>query len=371
MSKRLEGLRQQLKRGDIDAILISQGYNRRYLSGFTGSAGLLLITQDRALLVTDFRYIEQAQSEAPEFEIIRMQGAVSQWFPTFVSGLRIQKLGFEDRDVSVNTYKEFTEAISGLDYEIGLVPTSGLVESLRSVKDDEELKYLEQAAALSDAALEEILPGMQPGMSEKALAWELESFLRRSGSEPLPFDIIVASGPNSALPHAKPTERAILENEPVVIDLGARVGGYVSDITRTVCLGEGGNTFRRIYDIVLGAQLTAMATLQAGMNGEQVDQLGRTVIAKAGYKENFGHGLGHGIGLAAHEEPRLGPNSTSIITEGMVFTIEPGIYISGWGGVRIEDTVLITRRGCEVLTKDVPKEIDEIEKLMANPHGSR
>ena len=351
MANRLERLRSQLAQNGLDAIFISQSENRRYLSGFTGSAGFLLISQDRAILATDFRYVEQARAEAPAFEIVRMQGAPSEWFPTLVSGLDIQKLGFEGREVSLCTYKELAGAVGGMGRGISLVPTEGLVESLRAVKDKAELECLEEAAALSDAALEEILPRVQPGISERELAWELESFMRRNGSEPLPFDIIVASGPNSARPHAKPTDKVILDNEPVVIDLGATLGGYSSDIARTICLGEGDNTFHRIYDIVLGAQLTAMATLQVGMNGEQADQLARTVIAHAGYEENFGHGLGHGVGLADHEEPRLGPSSSSILAEGMVFTIEPGIYISDWGGVRIEDMVVLEEGKARPLTK--------------------
>jgi len=348
---RLEKLRQRLVEDGLDAIFISQNENRRYLSGFTGSAGYLLISQDRAILATDFRYVEQARAEAPAFEMLRMQGPLSEWFPTLVSGLDIQKLGFEGREVSFCTCKELTGTVSEMGGEISLVPTEGLVESLRAVKDKAELKCLEEAAALSDAALEEVLPRVQPGISERELAWELESFMRQNGSEPLPFDIIVASGPNSALPHAKPTDRVILDNEPVVIDLGATVGGYSSDISRTICLGEGDNTFHRVYDIVLGAQLTAMATLQVGMNGEQADQLARTVIVQAGYEENFGHGLGHGVGLAEHEEPRLGPRSSSILAEGMVFTIEPGIYITGWGGVRIEDMVVLEEGRVRPLTK--------------------
>ncbi len=351
MAKRLERLRSQLAQSGLDAIFISQSENRRYLSGFTGSAGFLLISQDRAILATDFRYVEQAQAEAPDFEIVRIEGAPSEWFPALLSGLDIQKLGFEGREVSFCTHKELTATVSEMGREISLVPTEGLVESLRTVKDEAELRYLEKAAALSDAAFEEVLPRVQPGISERELAWELESFMRQNGSEPLPFDIIVASGPNSALPHAKPTDRVILRNQPVVIDLGATVGGYSSDTTRTICLGEGDNTFHRIYDIVLGAQLTAMAALQVGMNGEQADQLARTVIAHAGYEENFGHGLGHGVGLADHEEPRLGPGSSSILAEGMVFTIEPGIYISGWGGVRIEDMVVLEEGKARPLTK--------------------
>jgi len=330
MSYRLEKLRQILVEEELDAILISQGENRRYLSGFTGSAGFLLISQDRAILTTDSRYVEQAQAEASTFEVIRIQGALSKWLPPLLSGLDIQRLGFEGRDVPFLTYRELTGVVGEVSGEISLVSIEEFVESLRAVKDQAELQCLEKAAAISDAALEEVLPGAQPGISERELAWELESFMRCNGSEPL---------------------RAIRTSEPVMIDLGANVGGYFSDITRTICLGEGDNTFHRIYDIVLGAQLTAMATLQVGMNGEQVDQLARTVIAQAGYEENFGHGLGHGVGLAAHEEPRLGSNSSSVLANGMVFTIEPGIYIPGWGGVRIEDTVALEEGRARPLTR--------------------
>ena len=234
---------------------------------------------------------------------------------------------------------------------VSLVPTDGVVEAQRTFKDKAELDRLERAAELADRALEEVLPVVEPGISERALAWKLESHMRAKGSEPLPFDIIVASGPNSALPHAKPTDREIGVNEPVVIDMGARYHGYCSDMSRTICLDGGDSTFNRIYDIVLGAQLTAMATLQVGMSGEQADQLARTVIAQAGYGENFGHGLGHGVGLAAHEEPRLGSGSSDMLVDGMVFTIEPGIYLSGWGGVRIEDTVVLEQGKLRQLTK--------------------
>ncbi len=351
MSNRLDGLRRQLAQNKLDAILISQSENRRYLSGFTGSAGFLFISGDKALLATDFRYVEQARTEAQAFEIVRIKGAPPEWLPNLLAGSNIRNLGFEDKDVPFGTYKELTGVLSETGTRVSLIPTNGLVESLRAIKDRDELKLLEEAATLADVALEEVLPNVQPGISEKGLAWKLETVMRQGGSDPLPFEIIVASGPNSALPHARPTSRAISRGEPVVIDLGATVGGYSSDITRTICLGEEDSTFRRVYDIVLGAQLTAISTLQAGMSGEEVDRLARTVISQAGYEENFGHGLGHGIGLAAHEGPRLGPNSSDVLADGMVFTVEPGIYISGWGGVRIEDTVVLEEGKVRPLTK--------------------
>lgn len=351
MGNRIEKLRNQLTQNGLDAILISHAENRRYISGFTGSAGFLLVSQEQAILATDFRYVEQARAEASSFQVIRIEGGPSKWLRDLVSNFDIQRLGFEESGLSFSTHRELTGAVSEIGSGISLVPTKELVESLRAVKDNAELKCLEEAAALADAALNEILPQVQPGISERELAWMLESFMRQNGSDPLPFDIIVASGPNSALPHAKPTDRLILQNEPVVIDLGARVRGYSSDVTRTICLGKENNTFHQIYDIVLGAQLTAMTTLQLGMNGEQADQLARTVVAQAGYKDDFGHGLGHGVGLAAHEEPRLGSGSSSVLANGMVFTIEPGVYVNGWGGIRIEDMVVLEEGKARPLTK--------------------
>jgi Xaa-Pro aminopeptidase len=351
MTDRLGKLRSRLAPEGLDAIIISQTENRHYLSGFTGSAGFLLISQQRAILATDFRYVEQAQSQAPDFEVVQIRGEIAKWFPQLVSELEAQKLGFEGKSTSFSTYKELTDALGNAKRKISLHPTDGLVESLRAVKDKQELGLVEKAAGLADAALEYIVPRIKPGASEKEIAWEIESFLRRNGSESVPFELIVASGPNSAMPHARPTDRAIFQGEPVVIDIGATVRGYTSDITRTICLGDGDSTFNRIYDIVLGAQLTAMATLQIGMTGNQADRLARIVIEQAGYKDSFGHGLGHGVGLATHEVPRLGTSSSDILAEDMVFTIEPGIYVSGWGGVRIEDMVVLEEGKVRPLTK--------------------
>ena len=351
MSDRLGSLRDYLIRDELDAILVTQGDNRRYLSGFTGSAGCLLVSQNEAILATDFRYVEQAQVEAPAFRTLRVTDGLAKWLPPLVSDLGIRRLGFEGADLPFSTHRELTAGVGEAANEISLVPTTSLVESLRAVKDETELALLEEAAGLADAALEEVLPWIMPGISERELAWKLEGFMREHGSEPLLFDVIVASGPNSALPHAKPTEKPIGGAEPVVIDLGARVNGYCSDLSRTICLGNADSTFRRVYDIVLGAQLTAIETMQSGMSGEQADLLARTVILQAGHGDAFGHGLGHGVGLAAHEEPRLGPRSSSILADGMAFTIEPGIYLSGWGGVRIEDTVVLENGKARSLTR--------------------
>jgi Xaa-Pro aminopeptidase len=298
-------------------------------------------------LATDFRYIEQAQGQAPEFEVVRAEGEPQKWFPKLISSLGVKRLGFEANDMSFAAYRK----LAATEVEKELVPTEDLVESLRMVKDEKELEYICRAVELADAALEQVLPGASPGMTEKELSWEIEKALREQGSEGVPFDLIVASGPSSAMPHARPTERAIPGGEPVVIDIGARFENYTSDITRTIVLGKEDDIFARIYDLVLGAQLTAIATIEAGMTGEQADALARTVIEQGGYGEKFGHGLGHGVGLATHELPRLGRGSANVLSDGMVFTVEPGIYIPGWGGVRIEDTVVLEKGRVKVLSQ--------------------
>jgi Xaa-Pro aminopeptidase len=225
------------------------------------------------------------------------------------------------------------------------------VESLRAVKEPDEIELITRAVQMSDAAFEHVLGVIKIGMAEEEVAWELERFLRERGSQPLPFDIIVASGPNAALPHATPTNRPISPGEPVVIDFGARVDGYSSDISRTLCLGPADETYKKVYGTVLAAQLAAINGIKAGMSGQQADAVAREVIKKAGYGENFGHGLGHGLGLAIHEEPRLGSGAEMVLADAMVFTIEPGIYFPGWGGVRIEDTVVMECGRIKVLSQ--------------------
>ena len=347
MTERLERIRQQLDKNGLDAVFVSQSENRRYLSGFTGSAGYLFITRKSAILATDFRYIEQARGQAPEFDIFQTQGATSKWFGELVSPSDIKKIGFDANDITFATYRLLTADIPGKE----LVPTESLVESLRAVKSDEELSLMTKAAAISDAAFEKVAHGIRAGMTELEVAWDLEKTMRENGSEPLPFEIIVASGPNAALPHHRPGDRRLADGDPLIIDMGARVGGYTSDLSRTICVGKQDEKFGKIYDLVLGAQLTAIATIGAGMTGGTADGLARTVIEQGGYGECFGHGLGHGVGLATHEKPRVGKGADDILTDGMVFTIEPGVYISGWGGVRIEDMVVLKQGRAQVLSK--------------------
>lgn len=353
MNLRVAKLRQELSERELDAILISNAHNRRYLSGFVGTAGFLLVTPQEAILATDFRYLEQASAQAPDFKVHRIEGEVEKWLPGLAADVGVKRIAFEAEEVTFAGYRRLKDAIAEPTAE--LMPTVGVVEQLRALKDAAELGHIERAVALADAAYAHAASWMRPGVTEKQVAWELERFIRENGGDGVSFDLIVAAGPNGAKPHHHPTDRPIAPGEPVVMDLGALEGGYCSDLTRTVCLEPANSTFERVYDTVLGAQLIAIATVAAGMTGEQADNLARRVIAEAGHGENFGHGLGHGVGLAIHESPRLGKASSDVLKDGMVVTIEPGIYLTGWGGVRIEDMVVLENGRARVLTK-APKD---------------
>ena len=349
--KRLCKLRTTIAEKGLGAILISQPENLQYLSGFTGSSGWLLISVQNAILATDFRYVEQAKGESPDFEIIRTKGGLSDWLPSLVSDLGWHRLGFEANFISYEGYHKLNEAIKTKHVNLELVPTTGIIEQLRSIKETEELGFITKAIGIVDSAFEQAKAIIHPGITEKEAAWEIEKILRQEGSEGIPFEIIVASGPNSALPHARPTEKPICSGEPVLIDMGARINGYCSDFTRTLFLGKADKTLQEIYNIVLKAQTTAIERVESGMNASQADRLARSVVEQAGYGDAFGHGLGHGVGLAVHESPTLGPNSSDSLADGMVFTIEPGIYLAGQGGVRIEDMVVLKNGKAKVLTQ--------------------
>jgi len=352
MNYRLENLRNKLEEKALDAILVSAPENRRYISGFTGSAGYLVVSRDRAVLATDFRYVEQARNQSPDFEVTKV-GSDWAWLMEHLGTAGVKKLGFEGHQMTVVSYQQITKALEDMPSgdRPNFVSTTGIIENLRSVKDAEELALLQKAIDVADAAMEAVSPNIQPGETEREVAWKLEKAMRELGADSLSFDTIVAAGPNGAMPHHMPSDMAIQPSQPIVIDMGAKVGGYCSDISRTVCVGEQDETFRKVYDIVLGAQLTAIATVQTGMNGGDADDLSRSVIAEAGYGENFGHSLGHGVGLVIHEHPRVSPKAENTLEKGMVFTVEPGIYLSGWGGVRIEDVVILQDDGARVLSK--------------------
>ena len=352
MKERVARLAAQLPERELDAILISAPENRRYLSGFTGSAGYLLVTPQRQVLFTDSRYAEQAGNQSPHFEVIQMQAGLS-WLLDSLKATGVKRIGFESDNMTVASYNRVLDAIKEDESLNGtsLIATSGITNELRVYKDMDELAQLQKAIDASDRAMEAVCPTIEAGMTEKEVAWRMEVAMREFGADNLSFDTIVAAGPNGAMAHHRADDTVIQAGEPIVIDMGARVNGYCSDITRTVVVGEPDETFHKIYNIVLGAQLIAINTVRPGLTGEECDALSRDVIAEAGYGDNFGHSLGHGVGLAVHESPRVGPRAEDVLKPDMVFTVEPGIYLPGWGGVRIEDIVILGENGATPMSK--------------------
>lgn len=343
---RLSRLRESMSGAGIEALLISGISNLRYISGFTGSTGIGLVTQHEALFFADPRYTAQAAMECPDFEIV----PVLNGFTAAVSGLIKDKgwrtVAFERNHVRFATYEELRDAMP----EVRLVPTSNLVEDLRVVKDEAEVAAIRRAAEVADAVFSHALAILRPGMTERELALEIEWHIRKLGAEREGFPSIVASGPRTALPHASPTDKPIQKGEFVTMDFGAYMNGYNSDITRTVCMGAADAKQREVYEVVRQAQQLGVEAIRPGVKGQDVDKAAREFIADRGYGPNFGHGLGHGIGLEVHDVGALNKTSNLEIRAGMVFTVEPGVYIEGWGGVRIEDDVLVTEAGAERLT---------------------
>jgi len=338
---RLQRLRQKFAENRIEAVWISGIHNLHYLSGCPGLEGYLLVTEQNSIIATDFRYVEQAERQSPDCQIFRISGKMAEWLPSLFADLDIHRLGFESDHLSCHTFSQLTEIFKNAGVPVELIPTVGLTESIRVIKEPEETEKISRAARITAAALAHVEKVLRPGMSELELAWEIEKFMRENGSQPVPFPLIVAAGPNSALPHAVPSDYVIQAGEPVIVDIGSKFESYGSDLTRTFYIGEPDAAFRKIYRTVLDAQQTAISQIKSGMTGLEADSIARDIISRAGYGEAFGHSLGHGIGLVTHENPRLGPASTDVLSDGMVFTIEPGIYISGWGGVRIEDDVIL------------------------------
>ena len=347
---RVKALRSLIQELELAGILISDAHNRRYFSGFIGSAGYLFVTADEAVLATDFRYTEQANEQAGGFEISQIQGKLSEWFPKIIGDLGVDTLGFEADNLTVSALKMFEEAISETANEVELKPTTGDAAKLRAIKDPDEVELLQKAIDIGDAAFEETAAKLTPGMSEREAAWEFEKSIRERGAECLSFDTIAAAGPNAARPHHQTGETKLKEGETIVFDCGATYQGYCSDLTRTVVLGDADDEIKRVYNVVIEAQETAIEQVRPGMTGEEADAIARKIIDDAGYEGKFGHSLGHGLGLQVHEEPNVGPRGKSALENGMPFTIEPGIYIPGWGGVRIEDVVVLENDRARVLS---------------------
>lgn len=351
---RLERLRARLAELNIAALLVSQPENRRYLSGFTGSAGWLLITPTLAQIITDSRYYEQVAAQAPAFALVKQNKTFKDAFRQAVRAAGAKTIAFESHNVSVAQLRDMEEALKGPrgGASATMVATTDVVEPLRAVKEESEIAAIARAAEITDQALAAALPGFKAGMTELEASWEIERRMRELGAQGTAFELIVAAGPNSALPHARPGERRLQLGQPIVLDIGARVDGYASDMTRTICLGKETPRFHKIYGIVLEAQQAALKAIKAGVTGKEVDGIARAIISNAGYGPKFGHSLGHGVGLAIHESPLLSFRTVvpKPLLPGMVVTVEPGIYLPGWGGVRIEDSVVVTEDGARILT---------------------
>lgn len=342
---KLQKLRQALKDQNVAALLITNPHSRRYMTGFTGTAGAALISEDKAFFVTDFRYTEQANAQIEGFEIIEQTATLVDALAEVIKAQGYETIGFEKDAVTYAEFERYSEA-----FEAKLVPTSGLIEKIRLIKSDDEITIIKQACQIADEAYEHILSFIKPGLTELEVSNELESFMRSKGATSSSFDIIVASGTRSALPHGVATSKVIETGDFVTLDFGAYYNGYVSDVTRTVAVGQPSDQLKEIYQVVLDSQLLALENIKPGMTGIEADAIARDYIASKGYGKAFGHSLGHGIGLEVHEGPGLSSRSDVVLEPGMVITIEPGIYLPGIGGVRIEDDALVTENGVEKLT---------------------
>lgn len=356
MKDRIKRLGEKIKGESLDLLLVTTPTNLRYLCGYTGSNGILLISEDKSIFITDFRYKEQVKKEVYDAEIKIAQRELFSTL-TEIDWLKEKriKVGFESKNLSFKLY----EKLKTLLPQVLWIPTEDLVESISVTKDEEEIKKIKEAADISAKVYQEILPLLKPGTKEQEISAELEYRIRRNGGTGSAFEPIVASGVRSAMPHARASSKRFQRGEFVTLDFGAFYEGYVCDITRTVVLGKATPRQKKIYDLVLKAQTKAIKNACSGMKGFELDKVARDVINNAGFKDYFGHGLGHGIGLLVHDSPGINTKSQEVLKPGMVITIEPGVYLPGWGGVRIEDDILITRNGCKVLT-NIDRELLEL-----------
>ncbi|WP_348920738.1 M24 family metallopeptidase [Enterococcus rotai] len=351
MMVRVNKLRALMKKNDLSGILVTSPYNLRYLTNFTGTTGLAVITLDKAFFVTDFRYTEQAAAQAQGFEIIQNSGPIYDEVVAIAEKEQLDNIAFEETFVSFAEYS-LLEEITPCD----LIPVTGLIEELREVKDEEEIAIIEKACSIADLGFKHILTMIKPGMTEIEIANQLDFYMRSLGASGVSFETIVASGVRSAMPHGVASQKVIEKGDLITLDFGCYYEGYVSDMTRTFAIGEPDSKLKDIYQIVLEAQLKVLDEAKPGLTGIQLDAIARDHIASYGYGEAFGHSTGHGIGLEIHEGPNVSFRADQQFVPGNVITDEPGIYLAGLGGVRIEDDLLITEKGNRVLTHS-PKEL--------------
>ena len=355
---RLSRFRKLMEENSLDAFLVAVPENRYYLSGYeaedlqlTESSGYLLIGEFSQYLLTDFRYREEAEHEAPDFEAVIYSEGLPQVLPDLFSSLGVRRLGAEGHHISYRTYCEVEKALKTSRPKAEMVSSEGLIEGLRIVKEVQEVERIKKSIALTEKALCEVWEILAPGKKEKDLAWEIERRIREGGGEAVSFPPIVASGPNGALPHAVPTDRVIARGDAVILDLGSKLNHYCSDMTRTWIAGTPDVRLKEIYRIVREAQLAAQDAIRAGRDSVEIDGVARGIITEAGYGEQFGHGLGHGVGIAVHEKPGLRKRNPTVLEENMIITVEPGIYLPGFGGVRLEHMVRVAQTGCEILNR--------------------
>lgn len=346
MRDRIESLKKFMSRRGLDAFLVTDRFNVSYLSGICGTDASIIVTPGRDYFITDSRYIEDARQRAKRFKVLLVAGSTYDMVASVARLAGIRKLGFESMNLPYGVVKRLSEAVSAAK----LVPTRLVVEGLRAVKDAREIEAIKKSVRLTKKVMSDIAGCISPGMAESDVARKAEISFIRGGARPS-FDPIVACGANSSKPHARPGRGLIRRSAPVMIDIGCNLDGYCSDITRTIFIGRIDARFKKIYGVVSDAQKLAIGLVKAGVKISAVDRAARGHIAKKGFGKYFGHSLGHGVGMEVHEEPAISPGSEGTLKAGMVFTIEPAVYIPGFGGVRIEDMVLATEGGCEIMTK--------------------
>lgn len=355
---RLERFRMTMEEQELDAFLVSVPENRYYLSGYeaddlllTESSGFLFITPNKQLLLTDFRYEEAARLEATAYEAHIYKEGLETLLPELFASTAITRLGLEGHYCTLHRYQQVERALLAVRPQARVVAVENAVEGMRIIKDTQEIEQIRASLRLTERILADVWQSLTPGRTEKEVAWQIECGIRERGAESVSFPPIAAAGPNGALPHAVPSDRRIGAGDSLILDIGSRLNRYCSDLTRTWLDEAAEPKMREIYRIVREAQLAAQDSICAGKDSYEVDQVARSIIAKAGYGDHFGHGLGHGVGLAVHEKPGFGKLSRMELQENMVVTVEPGIYLTGYGGVRLENMVRVTTNGCELLNE--------------------
>ena len=348
----LEKLKGRMQLENLDTFFVYSNENRRYLTGFTGSNGIVIVTKDRDILMTDSRYTEQAEEQAKGFEIITYNLSPFDTLKTILKQIGSQRIGYESKlltDYDVRNLRKLSDAVDW-------IPTEDIILNIRSIKSDAEIGYIRQAASIADKSFESLIKLMKAGMKERDVMIELEYLMKKNGNESEPFGMIVASGKRSSLPHGKATDKIIENGDMVTIDFGGIYNGYTSDMTRTVWMGEPDKRMQEIFDIVSESMEAAYSAIRPGQKCLAIDQAHRDIFIKYDVEAYSLRGLGHGVGLQIHELPRVVMGNEEVLEENMVFTIEPGIYIPGYGGVRTEDTVVLKNNGLEILTR-TPKKI--------------